>query len=147
LKIGLHHFFHQFPLYVVISYSWFMHGVHYDNLSWLKSFFLIFFLYWFFFLFDPQILGWLGIKFRNFFSICFLLGYPILMMLCKFDQFTRVNSGYFFILFLFLFLFYSSSLVFWELGFMIFFDLLSMRLSWSYKPGHRFCSLIRIDPS
>ena len=85
---------------------------------------------WFFFQFYYSILDRLGIKFYNLFLFTFyediLVSWPIKL---------------FFIFFNFNFQYWFD----WELDFIIYFDLLSMKLSKSHNSNHKFNMLTQID--
>jgi len=63
-----------------------------------------------------------------------------------FDKLTLLAFlGFFFNLFIFNFIF--QYWVDWKLGFIIFFNLFSIGLSWSHNPDHIFDMLTRVNPS
>ena len=61
---------------------------------------------------------------------------------CRFCGLIQVDSSSFFIFF---FYFFLQHQVVYELTFIVYFDFLSTKLSWSHNSGHRFDKLIRVD--
>jgi hypothetical protein len=101
--------------------------------------FIIVFVINFFFQCKPLILDWFEIEFYNFFF--WFSFYEFIMVLWFGSRVRPIDLRFFFLIF---FNFIIQYWVDWELSFIIYFGLCSMRLSWFYDLDHEFGRLTRM---
>jgi hypothetical protein len=124
-----------FYIWLAWSHNWY-HG--FDELT------RVFFIWQFLFQFHYSTLGWLWIKLHDLFWFTFYEVISVLWLKSRVWLVNLVDLSFFSLIHNF-FYFIFQHWIDYELGFMIYFGLLSMRLSCFYYLGHVFCGLTRVN--